>query len=130
MYAQCTGFDTNISFPTTLSLFSFSVLVPLTRHVYKPATTILSLQSEVEKQRNNPQDNNCPPTNPPTGPDSTSQQIQNTAKQGNAGNYSSVAPLEELWTHLPSQREDPFRAKMDRRKDEWMDKRMPGGEKG
>lgn len=63
-----TGFDTNlISFPTTSSsFFSFAVLVPLTRSVYKPATRILSLQSEIEKQRNNPQDNNCPPTNQPT----------------------------------------------------------------
>lgn len=58
-----------------------TVLVPLTRSVYKPATRILSLQSEIEKQRNNPQDKNCPPTNPPTGPDSTSHLIQNITKQ-------------------------------------------------
>ncbi|CAK6960256.1 nuclear factor I/Xb isoform X6 [Scomber scombrus] len=49
-----------------------TVLVPLTRSVCKPATRILSLQSEIEKQRNNPQDDNCPPTDPPTGPYSMS----------------------------------------------------------
>lgn len=34
--------------------------------------------------------------------------------------------LVELWTYLRSQRQDPFWAKMDTLKDEWMDKRMPG----
>ncbi|KAM3598313.1 uncharacterized protein V6R79_016592 [Siganus canaliculatus] len=38
-----------------------TVLVPLTRPVHKPATRILSLQSEIEKQRNDLQDRNCPP---------------------------------------------------------------------
>lgn len=61
--------------------FSFAVLVPLTRSVYKPATRILSLQSEIEKRRKNPQDNNCPPTNPPISPDSTSHLILNISKQ-------------------------------------------------
>ena len=83
-------------------LFSFTVLVPLTRSVYKPATRILSLQSEIEKRRNNQQDNNCPPTNPPSSPDSMSHLIlkHDPATQETAA--------EELWTHFPSQREDPF----------------------
>lgn len=34
-----------------LFFFPFAVLVPLTRSVYKPATTILSLQSEIETTR-------------------------------------------------------------------------------
>lgn len=46
------------SYMTSLPISTpfFAVLVPLTRPVHQPATRILSLQSQIKKQRNNPPD--------------------------------------------------------------------------
>lgn len=60
-------------------LFSFSVLVPLTRSVYEPATRML-LQSDIETEKQ-PAGWKLSSNKPPTDPDRTSHLIQNITTQ-------------------------------------------------